>query len=113
MHCGSVWNWHGITGESQCSKFKADIAFCFLASIFFLVSALLVSPSFPLSIFFLPYLPPTTFFDVESLHNENIVADVCVYRECGLCIAAPELLNRRLRVGDGIDLAIRGRDLRF
>jgi len=41
MNCGSVWNWHGITGESQCSKFKADIAFCFLASIFFLASALL------------------------------------------------------------------------
>jgi len=41
MNCGSVWNWHGITGKSQCSKFKADIAFCFLASIFFLASALL------------------------------------------------------------------------
>jgi len=41
MNCGSVWDWHGITGKSQCSKFKADIAFCFLASIFFLASALL------------------------------------------------------------------------
>jgi len=41
MHCGSVWNWNGITGKGQCSKFKADIAFCFLASIFFLASALL------------------------------------------------------------------------
>ncbi|KAF4632040.1 hypothetical protein G7Y89_g6094 [Cudoniella acicularis] len=41
LNCGSVWNWHGITGQSTCSKWKADIAFCFLASIFFLVSALL------------------------------------------------------------------------
>jgi len=41
MHCGSIWNWHGITGKATCSKFKADIAFCFLASIFFLASALL------------------------------------------------------------------------
>jgi hypothetical protein len=42
--CGSIWNWNGITGNGSCSKFKADIAFTFLASIFFLVSALLVSP---------------------------------------------------------------------
>jgi len=41
MNCGSVWNWHGITGKSECSKFKADIAFCFLAAIFFLASALI------------------------------------------------------------------------
>ncbi|PQE05697.1 integral membrane protein [Rutstroemia sp. NJR-2017a BVV2] len=41
MHCGSVWDRHGIAGEPQCSRFKADIAFCFLASVFFLVSALL------------------------------------------------------------------------
>jgi len=41
MNCGSIWNWHGITGKATCSKFKADLAFCFLASIFFLVSALL------------------------------------------------------------------------
>jgi len=41
LHCGSVFNWHGITGKSTCSKFKADIAFCFLASIFFLASGLL------------------------------------------------------------------------
>jgi hypothetical protein len=41
--CGSVWNWQGITGKSQCSKFKADLAFCFLASIFFLASAIIVS----------------------------------------------------------------------
>jgi len=41
MHCGSVWNWNGITGKGQCSKFKADIAFCFLASVFFLASAVL------------------------------------------------------------------------
>lgn len=41
MHCGSIWGWDGITGKSTCSKFKADIAFCFLASIFFLASALL------------------------------------------------------------------------
>jgi len=41
MNCGSIWNWHGITGKQTCSKFKADLAFCFLASIFFLASALL------------------------------------------------------------------------
>ncbi|ESZ90685.1 integral membrane protein [Sclerotinia borealis F-4128] len=41
LHCGSVWNWHGITGKSTCSKWKADVAFTFLASIFFLASALL------------------------------------------------------------------------
>jgi len=41
MNCGSIWNWDGITGKATCSKFKADLAFCFLASIFFLVSALL------------------------------------------------------------------------
>jgi len=45
MNCGSIWNWHGITGKSNCQRFKADIAFCFLASILFLVSALLVSVS--------------------------------------------------------------------
>jgi hypothetical protein len=41
MDCGSVWDWDGITGDSQCSRWKADIAFCFLASIFFLASCLL------------------------------------------------------------------------
>ena len=41
LNCGSVWNWHGITGKSTCSKWKADVAFTFLASIFFLASALL------------------------------------------------------------------------
>lgn len=41
MNCGSVWDWHGITGKSACSKFKADIAFTFLAAIFFLASALI------------------------------------------------------------------------
>jgi hypothetical protein len=41
MDCGSIWNWNGLTGKSACSKFKADIAFCFLTSIFFLASALL------------------------------------------------------------------------
>jgi hypothetical protein len=39
--CGSIWNWHGITKNGNCSQFKADLAFSFLASIFFLVSALL------------------------------------------------------------------------
>lgn len=47
MNCGSVWDWDGITGDSQCARWKADIAFCFLASIFFLASCLLVSPIFP------------------------------------------------------------------
>jgi hypothetical protein len=41
MNCGSIWNWHGITGKGVCSRFKADIAFCFLASIVFLASAIL------------------------------------------------------------------------
>jgi len=41
MHCGSIWNWHGITGKATCDKFKADVAFTFLASIFFLASAVL------------------------------------------------------------------------
>jgi hypothetical protein len=49
--CGSIWNWTGITGGSTCDKFRADLAFLFLASIFFLVSALLVRtppcPAFP------------------------------------------------------------------
>lgn len=40
-NCGSIWNWHGITHGGSCDKFKADLAFLFLASIFFLVSALL------------------------------------------------------------------------
>ncbi|KAH7350730.1 integral membrane protein [Rhexocercosporidium sp. MPI-PUGE-AT-0058] len=39
--CGSVWNWHGITHGGACDKFKATIAFLFLASIFFLASAIL------------------------------------------------------------------------
>lgn len=42
LKCGSLWNWNGITGKSTCSKWKADVAFTFLASIFFLASALLV-----------------------------------------------------------------------
>ncbi|KAH8820858.1 integral membrane protein-like protein [Xylogone sp. PMI_703] len=41
MNCGSVWYWGDIIGDSQCSKWKADIAFAFLASIFFLASCLL------------------------------------------------------------------------
>jgi hypothetical protein len=45
MQCGSIWNWDGITGAATCDKFKADLAFSFLASIFFLASALLVSSS--------------------------------------------------------------------
>jgi len=40
-NCGSIWNWHGITHGASCDKFKADLAFLFLAAIFFLVSALL------------------------------------------------------------------------
>lgn len=47
MNCGSIWNWDGITGKSTCSQFKANIAFCFLASMFFLGSGLLVSPPPP------------------------------------------------------------------
>jgi len=40
-NCGSIWNWNGITHGGSCDKFKADLAFLFLASIFFLASALL------------------------------------------------------------------------
>lgn len=40
-NCGSIWNWHGIAGKGSCNNFKADLAFLFLASIFFLASALL------------------------------------------------------------------------
>ncbi|KAE9378377.1 hypothetical protein N431DRAFT_328815 [Stipitochalara longipes BDJ] len=39
--CGSIWNWNGITGGNYCDKFRADLAFLFLASMFFLASALL------------------------------------------------------------------------
>jgi hypothetical protein len=39
--CGSIWNWNGIAHGGSCNKFKADLAFLFLASIFFLVSAIL------------------------------------------------------------------------
>jgi len=39
--CGSIWNWHGITHGGGCNQFKADLAFLFLAAIFFLASALL------------------------------------------------------------------------
>jgi hypothetical protein len=48
-NCGSIWNWNGITGGNTCDKFRADLAFLFLASIFFLVSALLVG--LPISTF--------------------------------------------------------------
>jgi len=41
MNCGSIWHWGNITDKGTCNKFKADLAFTFLASIFFLVSALL------------------------------------------------------------------------
>jgi len=41
MNCGSIWHWGNITDKGTCNKFKADLAFCFLASIFFLASALL------------------------------------------------------------------------
>ncbi|KUJ15873.1 uncharacterized protein LY89DRAFT_97612 [Mollisia scopiformis] len=39
--CGSIWNWHGIANGGSCDKFKADLAFLFMGSIFFLASALL------------------------------------------------------------------------
>jgi hypothetical protein len=40
-NCGSIWNWNAITKGGSCDQFKADIAFSFLASIFFLASAIL------------------------------------------------------------------------
>ncbi|CZT41398.1 related to integral membrane protein [Rhynchosporium secalis] len=39
--CGSVWNWKGITESGACDKFKATMAFTFLAAVFFFVSAIL------------------------------------------------------------------------
>lgn len=35
MNCGSVWDWHGITGKSACSKFKADSEYSPSRSILF------------------------------------------------------------------------------
>ncbi|KIN06386.1 hypothetical protein OIDMADRAFT_49873 [Oidiodendron maius Zn] len=40
LDCGSIWDWCCITGNTICQTLKADIIFCFLAAIFFLVSGL-------------------------------------------------------------------------
>ncbi|CAD6444768.1 6106fa20-fb37-4c3d-94b1-453f1d5cc202 [Sclerotinia trifoliorum] len=40
-HCGSVFRWFGRFGDSSCSRWKADVAFAFLASLFFLASFIL------------------------------------------------------------------------
>lgn len=42
-NCGGVWNWGGITNRDACGRYKANMAFSFLAAIFFLVSAIIVS----------------------------------------------------------------------
>ncbi|TPX16932.1 uncharacterized protein E0L32_003494 [Thyridium curvatum] len=41
--CGYIFNWTGITlrGGDSCGKWKADVAFCFLSALCWLVSALL------------------------------------------------------------------------
>jgi len=39
--CGSIWRWGNVTQRNQCGKYKANMAFSFLAAIFFLVSAIL------------------------------------------------------------------------
>jgi len=41
--CGSIWRWGNVTARNQCGKYKANMAFSFLAAIFFLASAILVS----------------------------------------------------------------------
>lgn len=41
--CGSIWRWGNVTARNACGKYKANMAFAFLAAIFFLVSAILVS----------------------------------------------------------------------
>jgi hypothetical protein len=40
--CGYVFDWSGISlhGNNTCPEWKADIAFCFLSAIFWLVSAI-------------------------------------------------------------------------
>ncbi len=41
--CGYIFDWAGITlnGNNTCPEWKADIAFCFLSALMWLVSALL------------------------------------------------------------------------
>ncbi|TGO87532.1 hypothetical protein BPOR_0220g00100 [Botrytis porri] len=41
LKCGSKFNWHGVFGSSACARWKSDVAFAFLASLFFLGSFLL------------------------------------------------------------------------
>jgi len=41
MGCGSIWQWGGLTQKNACARYKANIAFCFLAAIFFLASAII------------------------------------------------------------------------
>ena len=48
-NCGSIWRWGNVTSRDACGKYKANMAFAFLASIFFLVSAIIVSSSLLLS----------------------------------------------------------------
>jgi hypothetical protein len=43
--CGSAFSWGGITHGSECNKWQATEAFSFLAAIFWLASALVVSIS--------------------------------------------------------------------
>jgi len=41
LNCGNVFYWGDITQKGTCQKWKADVAFSFLSSIFWLASALL------------------------------------------------------------------------
>ncbi|TGO23697.1 hypothetical protein BPAE_0124g00290 [Botrytis paeoniae] len=41
LDCGSIFNWYGVFGSSACARWKSDVAFTFLASLFFLGSFLL------------------------------------------------------------------------
>ncbi|RDA88572.1 hypothetical protein CP532_5840 [Ophiocordyceps camponoti-leonardi (nom. inval.)] len=40
--CGAIFNWQNVafTGEDQCGRFKADIAFAFMSAVLWLASAL-------------------------------------------------------------------------
>jgi hypothetical protein len=42
LPCGGIWNWAGITDNSNCGRWKAAEAFSFLSAILWLVSGLLV-----------------------------------------------------------------------
>lgn len=61
--CGGVWNWNDLRGHDECSKFKANTAFCFLASVFFLASAILVGCSL--------FFKPLSMWSYELMRNRE------------------------------------------